>query len=352
MVNCPWSPHASCNTEIFSDVNSAFIIGSNSPDRREYIDMIKDVIKEFNLEPRFALDLNQYNGKQAFCTNICSQIRKSRIVITDLSGPTEIVCNKCKETKELFSVNVFWEYGYAAALEKDPILICDESQYVPFDVADKNAEFYNKGNLKELLRPVIQQRLNVSIPLSINKEKKIILNQNTNNYQAKAQEILFKVNNKEISISVILPEYYEFLREINEKKEEQWVGAELSGNVSELGKDHPEYFEYRKIKGYISPSELISAGMYSLDIIAADEKSMMFKHDYIPSISIHEIETFLDSSTGFGRIALSKKYIDSIGVDLPRITKFYFYFNPTGLIRIITNIRSKIGAFLVQYIRK
>ena len=168
MVNCPWSPNASCTIELFSDLNSAFIIGSNSPDRREYIEMIKEVIIEFNLEPIFALNLNQYNGKQAFCTNKCSQIRKSRIIVADLSGPTEIVCNNCNETMDIFSVNVFWEYGYASALEKDPILICDESQYVPFDVADKNAEFYNKGNLKELLRPVIQQRLNNPIPFKSN----------------------------------------------------------------------------------------------------------------------------------------------------------------------------------------
>ena len=26
--------------------------------------------------------------------------------------PTETVCDKCKETKEIISVNVFWEYGY------------------------------------------------------------------------------------------------------------------------------------------------------------------------------------------------------------------------------------------------
>jgi len=166
MVNCPWSPHALCNTELFSDLNSAFIIGSNSPGRREYIDMIKEVLKEFKLEPSFALDLNQYNGKQAFCTHICGQIRKSRIIIADLSGSTEIVCYKCKETKEIFSANVFWEYGYAAALEKDPIIICDELQIPPFDVGDKNAEFYNKGSLKELLRPIIKQRLKVKIPIS------------------------------------------------------------------------------------------------------------------------------------------------------------------------------------------
>lgn len=200
----------------------------------------------------------------------------------------------------------------------------------------------------------IEETVNILLEKLRKKDQNMdnVENHNNKYYQAKAQELLLKVNNKEISISVILPEYYDFLGKINEKKEVQWVEAELSGNISELGKDHPEYFEYRKIKGYISPNELVSAGIYSLDMIAANEESLMFKHEYIPSISIHELERFSEKSTGFGRFTLSKKYMDAIEVDVPGISEFYFYFNPSGVIRIITNIRSKISAFLVQYIRK
>jgi len=39
--NCPWSPNASCPVELFSDINSAFIIGPNVPDRRQYKKDIK-----------------------------------------------------------------------------------------------------------------------------------------------------------------------------------------------------------------------------------------------------------------------------------------------------------------------
>ncbi|HEC37229.1 hypothetical protein LCGC14_0578620 [marine sediment metagenome] len=60
MVKCPWSPNASCDIELFSEINNAFIIGSNSPDRREYIEMIKEVLEEFNLIPNFALDLKDF----------------------------------------------------------------------------------------------------------------------------------------------------------------------------------------------------------------------------------------------------------------------------------------------------
>ncbi|HEC38168.1 hypothetical protein LCGC14_0931310 [marine sediment metagenome] len=160
---CPWSPNATCRTELFSDLKSAFIIGSNDPSRREYIETIKEVLREFDLEPNFALDLSQYNGKNAFCTNICGQIRKSRIIITDLSGPW-VICNDCKSESIQQSINVYWEYGYAAALEKDPILLCDENQPVPFDIADKNTEFYNKKSLTKILKTLIKHKIDTPIP--------------------------------------------------------------------------------------------------------------------------------------------------------------------------------------------
>lgn len=247
MVNCPWSPYASCDTKLFSDLNSAFIIGSNSPDRREYIDMIIEVLKEFKLEPSFALDLNQYNGKQAFCTNICSQIRKSRIIIADLSGPTEIVCVKCQETRDIFSVNVFWEYGYAAALEKDPIIICDESQIVPFDVADKNAEFYNRGNLKELLRPVIQQRLMSPIPINPNNSNTILIN-NSKDTHKKILRTLLK--------NYLIKYYYEVKNPPKDPATNNTVSL-LIDKLKDLGDSQAMYF--KDDNGSIQHKKIISA---------------------------------------------------------------------------------------------
>lgn len=161
---CPWSPNAACIIPLFSDEHSAFIIASNADDREPYREAIKDILREFNLDPIFALDLNQYNGKQAFCTHICGPIRKSRIIVADLSGTTKTYCYTCNIKEIEFSVNVYWEYGYATALEKDPILIVDENQILPFDVADKVADPYNLGNIKNILRPLIRNRLDAPIP--------------------------------------------------------------------------------------------------------------------------------------------------------------------------------------------
>ncbi len=161
---CPWSPNAACITPLFSDEHSAFIIASNADDREPYREAIKEVIREFELEPIFALDLDRYNGKQAFCTHICGPIRKTRIIIADLSGTTKTYCEPCNIKNVEYSINVFWEYGYAAALEKDPILIIDENQDLPFDIADKIAEYYNLLTIKDILRPLIQNRLDMPIP--------------------------------------------------------------------------------------------------------------------------------------------------------------------------------------------
>jgi len=198
---CPWSPNATCNTRLFSDPNSAFIIGSNADDRREYIEIIKNSLKEFNLESNFALDLNQYNGKHAFCTNICSQIRKSRVIVVDLSGHFRCVCDKCQKTENQLSVNIYWEYGYAAALEKDPIILCDENQTLPFDIADKHTEFYNKANLKEKLRTLIKHKLDTPIP---RKKFQVLTKVIPDNYQkiidTNKQELYEKTKDNDLKV--------------------------------------------------------------------------------------------------------------------------------------------------------
>jgi len=308
----------------FEEIDSRIFFEKPYYERLNYLNQALDGINEF----RVNLDLHRdlHPGNIMLSDENKSNVKKIKIIDP---GSSRYYYEPIDEDIDLYSIK---ESLLNLFLQPNEINKINES------VELKNLDF---PELRKLI-----------IKLSIEKEKKTFLNQNNKNYQAKAQELLLKVHNKEISISVILPEYYDFLRKINEKKEEQWVEAELSGNISELGKDHPEYFEYRKIKGYISPNELVSAGMYSLDIIAANEKSLMFKHEYIPSISIHELEKFLETSTGFGQFTLSKKYMDSIEVDIPGISEFYFYFKPSGVIRIVANIRSKIGAFLVQYIRK
>lgn len=161
MSNCYWSEAHACLIEIDQNQDSVFIIASNDPGRAEYIELIKKTIRLFNLNPIFAVDLSKNNNRQAFCDNICSYIISSRLIIVDLSGPILPKCEKCSTEYLHFSINVFWEYGYAAGLKRPIIVICDESQEkeLPFDIFDKQFLSYSKVSLEEDLGEIIKSKL-------------------------------------------------------------------------------------------------------------------------------------------------------------------------------------------------
>ncbi len=159
--NCYWSNSSACLIEINQNENNAFIIASNDLSRAEYVERIKKLLLEFDLNPIFAIDLTGNNNLKAFCDSICSHIRASRLIIIDLSGPILPKCEKCCTEQLQFSVNVFWEYAYAAGLKRPIIVICDEKQinHVPFDVFDKNIQPYNQDSLEEELGSLIKIKI-------------------------------------------------------------------------------------------------------------------------------------------------------------------------------------------------
>ena len=80
--NCPWSPNASCNTDLFSDGKSAFIIGSNADDRRPYIDAIKDLAikKDYLVEMKleFASALSDVASKRGVVMKKALSVEKKK----------------------------------------------------------------------------------------------------------------------------------------------------------------------------------------------------------------------------------------------------------------------------------
>lgn len=166
--SCYWSNSRVCTKGFFEDTKDAFIIGSCDQNREEYIEEIKNIIEEIGLNPIFAEDLEDYNNYDLFCDKICTHIRCSRIIITDLSAPLREICEQCKTLDYFPSLNVYWEYGYAAGLGKPQIVICDEEQFdkIPFDVAGKQILQYNRANLRDILKPLIEKELTKPIPKS------------------------------------------------------------------------------------------------------------------------------------------------------------------------------------------
>ncbi len=167
----------------------------------------------------------------------------------------------------------------------------------------------------------------------------------------KAKELLSKANNLHITISEILPEFYDFLLKVDEKEEIKWVEAELSGSIYEVGIDNPTYFEYRGIKGYVSPYKVASLGFYTLDMIIASPEYLMKQFDYIPSISIFELERYVNDLEKIGIMTLSEEVVKLLKLDTINISKIYFYFKPSDIVHIISNIKQKISKFLIKIIR-
>jgi len=199
--DCYWSKYSKCTVDLHQNKKDIFIIGSNAQDRREYIDIIKIVIKELNLNPIFAIDLKDNNNLQAFCNNICAQIRGSRLIVMDLSAPLKLKCDKCKTNYLEPSINVYWEYGYAAGLEKQMIVLCDQEQLsnIPFDVIDKHLQTYNKDNLHDILKELINSKLSIPIPkirdVSKAQEKLIeIISNQKNSYFENLEKEINKLN--------------------------------------------------------------------------------------------------------------------------------------------------------------
>ena len=169
-LKCYWTKDSYCGVKINQNGNEIFIIGSCDSSRRKVIDAIIDVVEnKFNMKAIFAEDLSQHNGYKAFCTNICSPIIRSTLIIVDLSAPNKnITCSKCNQEIEILqqSVNVYWEYGYACGLAKRVLLLIDESQIdkMPFDVADTQVEVYNMNNLEDKLNKLIEMKLKEPFP--------------------------------------------------------------------------------------------------------------------------------------------------------------------------------------------
>lgn len=170
-------------------------------------------------------------------------------------------------------------------------------------------------------------------------------------FKDKAIALLSKVNKTHINLSEILPEFYDFLIKIDEKEEIKWVEAELSGEIYEVGKVDPDYFEYRGIKGYLSPYRVASLGFYAWDMIIAEPKYLMTPFNYIPSISIFELERFANDLDKIGIFTLGEEIIKLLKLDTIKITKMYFYFKSSAIVHIISNIKQKISRFLIKIIR-
>lgn len=118
----------------------AFVIMQFSEQFNElYNDIIKPVCREFNLDVKRADDI--YNNG-IIVHDIIKNIENSTVIIADITP---------------INANVYYEVGYAHALNKNTILLAEETVKLPFDVSSYRVIFYKntiggKKNIEEKLR--------------------------------------------------------------------------------------------------------------------------------------------------------------------------------------------------------
>ncbi len=306
---CYWTKDSYCSLEINQNADEIFIIGSCDPSRERYINTIKDVVEnDYKMKAIFAEDLSQHNGYKAFCSNICSPIISSTLVIIDLSAPNKaITCSNCERSMEVIqqSVNVYWEYGYACGLAKRTLLLIEESQIrtMPFDGADTQVEPYNINDLREKLRKMISIKLKESFPP---KKYKIV--------QASLPPDPIGPNDHRIQFLLDLLKYkfVDYYRDIKPEKRK-----EMSKLIYILGTFNPiflekygkgqfrsfivDYFNVRNIKEFIlrlkefriaipRKSSLIIAGDFALKV-----QKYMNEHHLSECVLIKEVHGEFDT---------------------------------------------------------
>ncbi|MFX1317268.1 MAG: protein kinase [Promethearchaeota archaeon] len=161
-----------------------------------------------------------------------------------------------------------------------------------------------------------------------------------NNTKKRAFELLKKVENINTKISEILPEYLNYLLEIQEEQEKIWVNIEISGNIHKSKKKYKEQLKYREILSYISKSRIIEPRGYSIEMIKAENPQLFIEHYWVADYTIQELEEIAIR----GDTEILVGYYNREGIE------FYNYTSVSAIKQILTRIRKKISEFLINLI--
>jgi len=136
------------NFTVDREIPTVFVVMQfTTPFNELYEEVIKKVCAEFQLK---AVRADETFGPGIIIADIAKQILDSKIIIADITPKNP---------------NVYYEVGYAHALNKPTILIAEKPAELPFDVSGFRTLFYEnsicgKAKIEEGLRKHIQAILN------------------------------------------------------------------------------------------------------------------------------------------------------------------------------------------------
>ena len=135
------------NFNVEKEKAKAFVVMQfSSPYNELYEDVIKIVCEDFNLD---VIRADETYGPGLILADITKQIYESRLIIAEISP---------------VNANVFYEVGFAHALNKPTILIAEKNTKLPFDVSPFRALFYENSIAgKKKIEEGLRKHINASL---------------------------------------------------------------------------------------------------------------------------------------------------------------------------------------------
>lgn len=141
--------HLDCK-RIFSGSRICFIACPNSEEISLELEIIKQKLREVNIEPYVAVDNRDFQ-KDIFCEKICTKIIESQFCIVVLNDVIDIEDNVRKP-----NANVYYEYGIMTAFRKKIVPIQLKSQKLAFNIQSLDTLKYDKGNFGKSIEEAIK----------------------------------------------------------------------------------------------------------------------------------------------------------------------------------------------------
>ncbi|RJP75474.1 MAG: hypothetical protein C4522_20830 [Desulfobacteraceae bacterium] len=144
--------HADCK-RIFGGSRICFIACPNSEEIALELEVIKQKLREVNIEPYVAVDNRDFQ-KDIFCEKICTKIIESQFCIVILNDVKDL-----KDQTRKPNANVYYEYGLMTAFRKRIIPIQRLDHQLAFNIQSLDTLKYNAGTFPKLIEEAIQMTL-------------------------------------------------------------------------------------------------------------------------------------------------------------------------------------------------